>query len=104
MRLANRFGFGYPKPSGTQVFTTSAVSQASTALNTQTTMIRVATTQAVRMEIGPNDGTTTPTASAASSLLIPQDTVEYFSVHGGEKVAFIQDTAAGTCTLTEMTA
>lgn len=96
MRNSGRWGFGYL--GAVQSFTSTAASQATTAFNAQTTAIRVATTQAIRVVI--NDA---PTALATSTLM-PSGAVEYFVTKGGDKLALIWDTAAGNVTVTEMTA
>ena len=42
-----------------------------------------------------------PTATTSDPLL-PADTVEYIRINEGEKIAFIQNTAAGTAYVTEV--
>lgn len=42
-----------------------------------------------------------PTATTSDPFL-PANTVEYISIHEGEKVAFIQNSASGTGYVTEM--
>lgn len=95
-RLSGRWGFGYP---GTNhAITTSGSSQQTSAFGAQTTVVRVICTQNARIAISDN-----PTASS-TSMLIGAGVPECFVVKGGDKVAVIQDTAAGNFTATEMTA
>jgi hypothetical protein len=84
-------------PGTTQTITTSGSSAAiSTAFATGTTVVRIVATEDVNIKFG-----SSPTATT-SDPFIPANQVEYFKVTAGEKVAAIQNTAAGTCYVTEM--
>lgn len=84
-------------PGTTQTITTSGSSAAiSTAFATGTTVVRIVATEDVNIKFG-----STPTATT-SDPFIPANQVEYFKVTAGEKVAAIQNSAAGTCYVTEM--
>lgn len=94
MRTNARWGFG--QEFLTHNFTTSGSSQATPAFNAQTQVVRIACNQAVRVAFG-----SAPTADA-NDLLIPSGGIEYFVVAPASKVAVLQDSAAGSCTVTEM--
>ena len=84
-------------PGTTQTITTSGSSAAiSTAFATGTTVVRIVATEDVNIKFG-----SSPTATT-SDPFIPANQVEYFKVTAGEKVAAIQNSAAGTCYVTEM--
>lgn len=91
-----RYGFGYP--TDTQSITTTGASQASAAFSDVSIAIRIACTQATRVAFG-----TAPVATASSLLLTAGD-VEYFVVRPGSKIAVLQDSVAGSLTVSEMTA
>lgn len=93
---SGRWGFGYPDTNHN--FTTTGSSQQTAAFHAQTVVVRIACNQAVRVAFGSN-----PTATS-TSMLITGGAVEYFITRGGHKVAVIQDSTAGACTVTEMTA
>lgn len=88
--------------SGTsQNVTTSGTSAATAAAFGATTQeIRVVCTQNTWIKVG--DGTPTATTGSGSSYM-PAGVVEYFHVTGGQKLAAIQDSAAGTVNVSEMT-
>ena len=85
-------------PTGsTQTITTSGSSAAiSTAFASATRIVRIVATEDVNIKFG-----SAPTATT-SDPFIPANQVEYFKVTSGEKVAAIQNSAAGTCYVTEM--
>lgn len=84
-------------PGTTQTITTSGSSAAiSTAFATGTTVVRIVATEDVNIKFG-----SAPTATT-SDPFVPANQVEYFKVTAGEKVAAIQNSAAGTCYVTEM--
>ena len=74
-----------------------AASAASAAFGGQIYQVRVAATSACRIRIG--DGT--PTALATDSYL-PADRPEYFTCTPGQKIAVIQEAAAGKLSVTEV--
>jgi Tfp pilus tip-associated adhesin PilY1 len=82
----------------TTVFTLSGSSQASAAFGAQTYCIRVATgDQPAHIDIG--DGT--PTATTSDPIM-PKDSVDYFTVTPGQKIAVLQAGTAGSLSVTEM--
>jgi hypothetical protein len=74
-----------------------AASAASSAFGASTYQLRVAATSACRIRIG--DGT--PTAAATDAYL-PADRPEYFTCTPGQKIAVIQESAAGKLSVTEL--
>ncbi len=74
-----------------------AASAASSAFGASTYQVRVAATSGCRIRIG--DGT--PTAVATDSYL-PADKPEYFTCTPGQKIAVIQESAAGKLSVTEL--
>jgi len=83
-------------PGTCQAITTSGSSAASSAFAASTRVVRVVATQNVNFMFGAS-----PTATTSMNYL-PAGQVEYFKVTGGEKVAVIQNSAAGTFYVTEM--
>lgn len=68
----------------TEAISESGTSQATTASAVgHSRSVRIATTAAIRIEIGPN-----PTATSTSALM-PANSVEYFGANNGDKVAVI---------------
>jgi hypothetical protein len=90
MRCSSRLG-------NAQDVVIGAASAASAAFGVQTCQIRVAATSACRVRIG--DGT--PTALPTDSYL-PADRAEYFTCTPGQKIAAIQEAAAGKLSVTEI--
>jgi hypothetical protein len=84
----------------TDYITTSGTSQQSSSFGATTREIRVVCSAACHINIGAN-----PTAAATDNngMLLPANVVEYFHVNPGEKIAVIQDSAAGTFAVSEMT-
>jgi hypothetical protein len=80
-----------------QEVTTGVASAASGAFGSQTRQIRVAATAACRIRV--DNGT--PTATATDTYL-PADTVEWLDVTPGQRIAAIQETAAGKLSVTEI--
>jgi hypothetical protein len=81
-----------------QVGNVAVATASSSAFAATTSLIRVVADTDCYIEIG--DGVLT--ASAADTLL-PANTVEYFSVTPGQKIAFIRKTADGLINVSEMT-
>lgn len=77
----------------TQVLTSSGTSAASTAL-TEVNKIRIATTTAVHIAFGTN-----PTATTGN-LILPDDSVETFTINPGDKIAVIQVSSGGKVSVT----
>jgi len=89
-RLSSRLG-------AAQEVAIGSASAASTAVGPETFQVRVAATSACRVRIG--DGT--PTALSTDTYL-PADQPEYFTCTPGQKVAVIQESAAGKLSVTEI--
>lgn len=84
-------------PVTNQTITTGAVSAALTnPFGTYTTIVRLCATAACHVKLG-----ATPTATA-SDMYLPANTVMYIEVAPGQKVAAIQNAAAGVLHVTEM--
>lgn len=79
-----------------QEVASGAASVQSVAFSAGCKAIRVSTTAACRFLIGSN-----PTALATSPLLMPAD-AEYFAVEGSDKIAVIQEAAAGKVSIAEV--
>jgi hypothetical protein len=92
MRAASRLGTN-------TTFTLSGSSQATAAFGAQTYQVRVAAgAQPAYVRI--DDGTP---AAAATDPLMPANTIDYFTVTPGQKLACLQAGTAGTLSVTEMT-
>lgn len=79
--------------------TTTATSTSTSALNSQTAIIRVAVTQDTYLTIGEAGANATATNA---SLLLTAGTTEYYAVEGLEKVAALGVTAAGVVSVMEL--
>lgn len=90
----------YPISGSGQVLVLGAASVVSAAVGQNTTMVRLVSSGACHVDIGP-----TPVAVAATGMYIaPSRHGEYFRIGVGEKVAVIQDgIATGNLYITEMT-
>lgn len=78
-------------------FTTSATSQATSEMDSTTSIVRVSTTEAIYVEISAD-----PTATT-SSVLIPAGGTEFFAVTPGEsKVAVLQVSTSGVTSVTQL--
>jgi hypothetical protein len=85
-------------PGTVQNFTTSGTSQASNAVASTSSIIRVTTNQDVFVSFG-----SSPTATTSSMLMVAGST-EFISVEPGvTKVAVIQSTTSGIFSMTELT-
>lgn len=78
--------------------TVSGTTAPSAAFGAQTYAIRVCSSTLCFINVG--DGT--PVATAANALL-PANWIEYILVSPGQKVAFLQQTAGGVASVTELT-
>lgn len=86
------------RPVTTQKVTTSGTSAAtSNAIGNGIYVVRLVCTEECYIAIGAS-----PTATA-NDFLLPADTVEYFGIRGGQKVAALQVSTGGTLFVTEMT-
>src|SRR5262245_36710835 len=91
MRAASRLGTN-------TTFTLSGASQATAAFGAQTYQVRVAAgAQPAYVRI--DDGTP---AAAATDPLMPANTIDYFTVTPGQKLACLQAGTAGTLSVTQM--
>lgn len=85
------------RPKGTQTVAVGAASTATTnAVGTGFRIVRIVSTTDCHYVVEQ-----TPTATTSDTFL-PAVTVEYISIHEGEKVAFIQNAASGTAYVTEV--
>lgn len=84
----------------TDYITVGAASAQSAVWSATTEEIRVVSTTNCHINIGQN-----PTAAATDNngFYLPANVVEYFHVTPGQRLAVIQDTAAGTLSVSEMT-
>jgi hypothetical protein len=85
-------------PGTIQNFTTSGTSQASSAVGSGTTIVRIAVNQDTYIALG-----SAPTATT-SSMLMPAGGVEFLAVTSGvTKIAVLQVSSAGIASITELT-
>jgi len=87
-------------PGTTQVFTVTNSTVASTAFGANTTHVRVACSLGhAHVSFG-----TAPTASITTSPMVPTNSVSFFAVKPGDKMAVIKDAtvAASTVSVTEL--
>lgn len=77
-------------------YTTTGASQQSSAMSATASIVRVAVNQDTYVAVGTN-----PTATANSAMM-PAGSVEFFAVTEGDQVAFLEVTAAGRITVTEL--
>jgi hypothetical protein len=81
-----------------QVITVSTSSQQSTALGSQTTIVRIAASgSAAYFSIGSN-----PTANLTTSPILVANDIEYVEVSPGDKIAVIGAAAGGFFSITEI--
>lgn len=87
------------RPGTTQTITTGAASATLTnPFGNETFQVRLSTTAACHYRVVEAAGGT----AVAGDALLPANWVEYITVTPGQKIAAIQDTAAGVLTVTEM--
>lgn len=85
------------RPIRTQTIAVGAASVAvANSFGDSIMVVRLASTTAAHFAIG-----VAPVATAADALL-PANTVEFVAVRPGEKIAMIQNSAAGTARVTEV--
>lgn len=94
--LTFRKGAYYPGTS--QGITTSAVATSSSALQADTSIIRVAVNQDTYVALGNGSATAT-----ANGLLMPAGCVEFFAVSSDTVVSVLQVSTAGRVSITELT-
>lgn len=82
-----------------QVITVGATSSQSNAVATNCTIVRLAnsSTAPAFFTIGSN-----PTATLTTSAMMPANTVEYFEVTGGDKIALIRGALATDVSITQI--
>lgn len=78
---------------------TSATSTSTSALNSQTGIIRVAVTQDTYLTIGQPEANATATNA---SMLLTGGTTEFYAVEGLEKVAALAVSTAGVVSIMEL--
>lgn len=76
---------------------TTTASQQSSAFASQTHQVRLAANQATYVKFAGN-----PTATT-SDVLMPANTIDYFTVNPGEKVAVLALSTTGIISIVEMT-
>ena len=81
------YGAQVMKPAATQAVTFAASAQ-STAFDDATRLVRVIADADVFLLFGAN-----PTATAINAIRVPANTVEYFEVNAGDKVACYNGTS-----------
>lgn len=87
------------RPGASQDITTGAASATlATAFGVETFQVRLSATAAVRYRVVEATGGT----ALATDALLPANWVEYVIVTPGQKIAAIQDSAAGKLNVTEM--
>ena len=93
----SKFGaFSHYRPIRTQTVTISGTTAAtSNGVGSGIMVVRIVSTTNCHYAVG-----AAPTATTSGPYL-PAATVEYISIHQGEKVAFIQNAAGGTAYVTE---
>jgi hypothetical protein len=79
--------------------TSTATSTSTSALNSQTAIIRVAVNQDTYLTIGSPEANATATNA---SLMLTAGTTEYYAVEGLEKVAALAVSAAGVVSVMEL--
>ena len=78
-----------------QVFSVGNTSAQSVALGLNTTLVRVTSSLGhCHVQFGSN-----PTASITTSKMIPNNTISFFKVTGGDKMAYIKDAAVTSSTV-----
>ena len=85
--VAGGYGAQVMKPAATQAVTFAASTQ-STAFDAATRLVRIIADADVFCLFGAN-----PTATATNAIKIPANTVEYFEVNPGDKVACYDGTS-----------
>jgi len=84
-------------PGTIQNITTSGSSQASSAVGSNTSIVRIAVNADTYVAVGSN-----PTATS-SSMMMPSGAVEFIAVTAGtDKVAVLQVSAAGVASIVEL--
>jgi hypothetical protein len=87
------------RPGTSQDITTGAASATlATAFGTETYQVRLSATAAVRYRVVEAAGGT----AVATDTLLPANVVEYITVTPGQKIAAIQESAAGKLNVTEV--
>ena len=97
--MANKIaGLAHGRPGTTQkVAYTGVAGTISTAVGSQTRIVRVVVTSNAYISFG-----TAPTATT-SDVYMPANVPEYFTIPPGDKVSAVQDAAGGNLIVTEIT-
>lgn len=83
-------------PGTSQALSFSGSSAQSTAVGTQTTLVRLFATQDCFIAIGAN-----PTAAANTSYFLPGGIIDFVGIQPGQKIAAIQSSQSGTLYISE---
>lgn len=83
--------------SGQNITTSGTAANNSTDFAANTQIIRICATQAIRYRVGFS------ATAVATDTRLPADAVEYIGIVKGERLSVIQESAAGTVSVTEMT-
>jgi hypothetical protein len=90
-QAATTVSFGERPLGAGEKVTTSGTSAQSAVMPANTSMVRVVASAACYLAYGAD-----PTAVNTGAMYMPAGLVEYFAIKPGEKLAVIQDSAAGT--------
>lgn len=83
--------------SGQNITSSGTAANNSTAFGENTSIIRIAPSEAIRYRIGPS------ATAVATDTLLPAGAVEYVGVAKGDRLSVIQDSAGGTVSVSECT-
>lgn len=96
-RQPNQSVFRIVAGSGQNITASGTAANNSAAFANNTSIIRVATTEAIRYRVGPL------AVAVATDTLLPAGAVEYIGVAAGDRLSVIQDSAGGTVSVSEVT-
>lgn len=88
------------RPGTNQKIAYTATAAASAAFGTETFILRIVCTSNAWYAIGQAPVATT---SSGGGTYLPLGIIEYIRVAPGEKISFVQDSAGGNASITEMT-
>ncbi len=96
--LANQHGDNFEAiiPGLSQTVAVGAASAQSTALDDNTTIVRLFATVDCFIAIGSN-----PTAASATGMFIPGGIIDFIGINKNDKIAVIRSSASGSLYLTE---
>jgi len=89
----------FGRPTTSQVITVGATSSQSNAVAADCTIVRLSNTNSAPafFAVGSN-----PTATTTTSAMLPANAIEYISVSGGDKIAFIRGATATDVCVTQI--